>query len=74
MQIHGTITDGMNVLMAFTFSSIDNRRLIIKIAGRKGEQEMTEEDVNTKSWHEIFMADADEYSKQLKDKERNDRR
>ena len=26
---------------------------------------------NAKSWHEIFMADADEYSKQLKDKERN---
>lgn len=27
---------------------------------------------NAKSWHEIFMADADEYSKQLKDKERNE--
>ena len=28
---------------------------------------------NAKSWHEIFIADADEYSKQLKDKERNEK-
>ena len=26
---------------------------------------------NAKSWHEIFMADADEYSRQLKDKNRD---
>ena len=32
----------------------------------------TNEYANAKSWHEIFMADADEYSKQLKDKERNE--
>ena len=28
---------------------------------------------NAKSWHEIFMADADEYSKQLKDKNRDEK-
>ena len=33
----------------------------------------TNEYANAKSWHEIFMADADEYSKQLKDKERNEK-
>ena len=30
MQIAGTTTVGMNALMAFTFSSIGNRQLIIK--------------------------------------------
>ena len=35
------------------------------------ERKDTNEYANAKSWHEIFMADADEYSKQLKDKDRN---
>ena len=35
--------------------------------------EETKECDNAKSLHKIFIADADEYSKQLKDKERNEK-